>query len=120
MNAANDQLPWQGVYDRWGITEPAIDDSPLAVHVAQNADTHPNNVALQFLDRDITCSELDRLASQLANALAAQGVTQSDVVGLYMPNIPQYAIALCAISRLGCIGSGGISVAVAKRTSIPD
>jgi hypothetical protein len=64
------------------------------------------NTALQYIDREISYRELDELSNQLANALTSLGVSKDDVVGIQMPNIPQYPIALVAISKLGCTGSG--------------
>jgi len=34
------------------------------------------------------------------------GVNKEDVVGMHLVTIPQYVIALVAVSKLGCAGSG--------------
>lgn len=98
--------PWQVIYDQLGIQPLAFDDRPMAAHIARHAAERGDRPALQYFDRLIDFSTYDRLASQLANALTALGVSRGDVVGLHMPNIPQYPIALAAISRLGAIGTG--------------
>ena len=99
-------LPWQGVYDELGIEVPEIDDRTLGSYVKEYGKSLADNTALQYLDREISYRELDELSNQLANALSSLGVSKGDVVGLHMPNIPQYPIALVAISKLGCAGSG--------------
>lgn len=61
---------------------------------------------------------LDRVA-RVAGALAALGVTKGDRVVIYMPMIPEAAIAMLACARLGAIHSvvfGGFAAAeLAKR-----
>eukprot|EP00903_Cladosiphon_okamuranus_P003386 g3384.t1 len=46
------------------------------------------------------------LTNQLANALVERGVGRNDVVGVHMPNIPQYAIVLLAASKIGASLTG--------------
>jgi len=97
---------WQPIYDRLGISIPDFDNTTLAEHIARHAAQRPNAPALQYFTRTLDYSEYDRLVSQMAHGLASLGIGRGDVVGLHMPNIPQYPIALAAISRLGAIGSG--------------
>ena len=52
-----------------------------------------------------TYRELRDAVALFAGALAAQGVTKGDRVILYMPMIPQAAIAMLACARLGAIHS---------------
>ena len=97
---------WQPIYDRLGITTPEYDGRSLSDVVADTAREMPDAPALQFGPRTFTYRDYDELASQLARGLKSLGVGRSDVVGLHMPNTPQYPIALVAISRLGAVGSG--------------
>jgi propionyl-CoA synthetase len=56
---------------------------------------------------------LDRTA-RLAGALAALGVTKGDRVVIYMPMVPEAAIAMLAVARLGAVHSvvfGGFAAA---------
>lgn len=100
------ERPWLQIYDELGIENPPFDDRPLAAHVAEHAQQRGDHVAIRFHDLGITYQQYDQQASRLANALTAAGVKKGDVVGIHLPNLPQYAIALVAISRLGAIGSG--------------
>jgi len=97
---------WQPIYNRLGITIPDFADMTMSDYVAHHAAERPDAPALQYFSRTLSFSEYDRLASQFAHALRALGISKGDVIGLHMPNIPQYPIALVAISRLGAIGSG--------------
>jgi acetyl-CoA synthetase len=62
--------------------------------------------------RTLTYWELYREVSRFANALKALGVRRGDRVGIYMPLIPEVAIAMLACARIGAIHSvvfGGFS-----------
>ncbi len=49
--------------------------------------------------RTITYAQLDELTSALAGALAARGIGKGDVVAIYMPNLPEYAILFHGVLR---------------------
>ena len=62
--------------------------------------------------KTLTYRELHAHTCQLANALKDKGVAKGDIVTLYMPMIPEAAIAMLACSRIGAIHSvvfGGFS-----------
>jgi len=63
-------------------------------------------------DKHITYQELYEQVCRFANALKAEGVRKGDVVTLYMPMIPETAVAMLACARIGAIHSvvfGGFS-----------
>ena len=105
MNQSTD-TPWQKVYDELGIVTPEFDDRPLGAYVEQHASKCPDAIALQYVDRGISYAELNQDANRLANALQAMNIDSSAIIGLHMPNLPNYAVALVAISKLGCAASG--------------
>jgi len=53
--------------------------------------------------RALTYAELYREVNRLANALRGLGVTKGDVVALYMPMVPEIAVALLAVVKIGAI-----------------
>ncbi|NRA20705.1 MAG: acetate--CoA ligase [Oceanospirillaceae bacterium] len=60
----------------------------------------------------ITYRDLHQRVCKFANALKAEGIKQGDVVTLYMPMIPQAAVAMLACARIGAVHSvifGGFS-----------
>jgi acetyl-CoA synthetase len=72
--------------------------------------------------RIITYGELQTLVSRFANALRHMGLRTNDRVVIYMPMVPELAIAVLACARLGVIHSvvfGGFS-AEALRARIED
>ncbi|MDR5894111.1 MULTISPECIES: acetate--CoA ligase [Halomonas] len=61
---------------------------------------------------NITYRELHARTCQLANALKELGIGKGDVVTLYMPMIPEAAVAMLACARIGAVHSvvfGGFS-----------
>lgn len=63
-------------------------------------------------DRKITYRELHAEVCKFANVLKAQGVKRGHVVCLYMPMVPEAAIAMLACTRIGAVHSivfGGFS-----------
>ena len=69
--------------------------------------------------RTLTYNDLHREVQQAANALKALGVAQGDRVAIYMPMVPEVAIAMLACARLGAahsvVFSGFPATALADR-----
>ena len=62
--------------------------------------------------RHISYRELHREVSQFANVLKSRGVKKGDRVSIYMPMIPEAAVAMLACTRIGAMHSvvfGGFS-----------
>ena len=93
--------PWLAIHEELGAKAPEVDDRPLGTFIEHYAQTIPDNNALRYFERDFCYRELNELSNRLANALASSGVGKGDVVGLHMPNIPQYVIAVLALFKLG-------------------
>ena len=68
--------------------------------------TVPDKTALGFLGVDISFRQLDGYANRFANMLQANGFEKGDIVGINLPNIPEYVISLIGSLRAGCITSG--------------
>lgn len=66
----------------------------------------PDKTAMGYLGVDITFGELDKYANQFANMLIKNGFEKGDVVGINLPNVPQYVITVIGTLRAGCIVSG--------------
>ncbi|MBW4647505.1 MAG: acetate--CoA ligase [Kastovskya adunca ATA6-11-RM4] len=67
--------------------------------------------------RTLTYAQLHREVCQFANALKQLGVEKGDKVGIYMPMIPEAAIAMLACARIGAphtVVFGGFSAEALK------
>src|SRR4051795_7768129 len=51
--------------------------------------------------RDVTYAELLRDVKRLANVFKERGIQPGDVVGIYLPMIPEVAVAMLACARIG-------------------
>jgi acetyl-CoA synthetase len=88
---------------------------------------HGDRVAIHFEGepgdtRTLTYADLQREVSRAANALTALGVSKGDRVAIYLPMIPEAAIAMLACARIGAPHSvvfGGFS-SEALRSRIED
>src|SRR5665213_4290765 len=62
--------------------------------------------------REVTYSDLHRDVQRFANALKELGIQKGDIVGIYLPMIPEVAVAMLACARIGAIHNvvfGGFS-----------
>jgi acetyl-CoA synthetase len=108
-------LDWQLPYAKWFVGgQLNASYNCLDRHVeAGNGD----KVALHWEGepgdtRKITYTELCTEVQRFANALKALGVTKGDVVNIYLPMIPEAAVAMLACARIGAPHSvvfGGFS-----------
>ena len=55
--------------------------------------------------RTLTYRDLHREVCKFANVLSAEGVQQGDRVAIYMPMVPELAIAMLACARVGAVHS---------------
>ena len=63
-------------------------------------------------DRKITYAELHHEVCKFANVLKSRGVIKGDCISIYMPMVPEAAVAMLACTRIGAIHSvvfGGFS-----------
>ena len=75
-------------------------------------------------EKDITYAELHADVQRLANALKDRGIAKGDVVGIYLPMIPQVVVSMLACARIGAphnVVFGGFSPeAVRERMEFSD
>src|SRR5436305_3871034 len=75
-------------------------------------------------ERDVTYAELHRDVQKFANALKDLGVEKGDVVGIYLPMIPEVVVAMLACARIGAphnVVFGGFSAdSVRERMEFSD
>jgi acetyl-CoA synthetase len=68
-------------------------------------------------ERDVTYEELLRDVKRFANALKDHGIEAGDVVGIYLPMIPEVVVAMLACARIGAphnVVFGGFSPEAVK------
>ncbi len=85
--------PWVKSYDEGVPAEVEIPDKPLYWILEQAAEAFPDRVALHFLGKNVSYRMLLDYARRFAAYLRSKGIGRGDVVGLFLPNSPMFAIA---------------------------
>jgi acetyl-CoA synthetase len=116
-----DSFLWRKKWDKvleWNFTEPRIkwfdgaacnlSENCLDRHLASRAEQvaiiwEPNDPKEEY--RTLTYRQLHKEVCQFANALKSLGVKRGDRVCIYMPMIPEAAVAMLACARIGAIHS---------------
>jgi len=75
----------------------------LAVILQETAAASPDRAAVVYEGVQLSYAELDALSSRLAAGLESAGVGPGDLVGLQLPNIPQFLIAYFGILKAGAV-----------------
>ncbi|MFZ2634488.1 MAG: AMP-binding protein [Desulfosalsimonadaceae bacterium] len=101
-----DDRPWLRAYDPGILPDIDIPDKTYTDALMEGLTALPNRAAMHFMGTTLTFRQLDDLSRRFAAFLADSGVRPGDVVGLSLPNIPQFLIALCGAMRAGCTVSG--------------
>lgn len=128
--------PWSKVL-AWNFEQPNVQwfvDAKL--NITENAldrhlDTIPNKTALIWEPNNpadapihISYEQLHKMVGNFANVLKKHGIQKGDRVCIYMPMIPELAIAVLACARIGAIHSvvfGGFSAqSIADRINDSD
>jgi acetyl-CoA synthetase len=68
-------------------------------------------------ERDVTYADLLRDVKRFANALRDNGIEKGDIVGIFLPMIPEVVVAMLACARIGAphnVVFGGFSVESVK------
>lgn len=101
-----DEKPWLKFYDDGVDPEVVFPDVSYAELIKEAVKKDPNMPAFHFMGVAVTYRELDDLTSSFAVYLQKNACDPGDVVGINLPNIPQYIIALLGAIRCGCAVTG--------------
>ena len=101
-----DEKPWLKFYDDNVDPEIVIPNVSYADLFVETAKNHPDEPAAHFMGVTINYGELDDMTARFAAFLEKSGCAPGDTVGVNLPNIPQYLIALLGALRRGCAVTG--------------
>ena len=98
---------WTKSYDQ-GLSDldPNLFEISYVDAVKPTFQNFPDKTAFAFMGVEVSFAELDRYANKMASMLIASGLQKGDVVGINLPNIPEYIIAWLGVLRAGCVVSG--------------
>ncbi len=101
-----DEKPWLKSYDKMVLDEVARPKLNFIEFLNKGFTNDPNHIACHFLGSSFAYKEIDKLSAQFSSFLIKSGLKKGDVVGINLPNSPQYIIALTGAIRAGCIITG--------------
>ena len=98
---------WTKSYDQ-GLSDldPELFEISYVDAVKPTFQNFPDKTAFAFMGVEVSFAELDRYANKFASMLVASGLQKGDVVGINLPNIPEYIISWLGVLRAGCVVSG--------------
>jgi long-chain acyl-CoA synthetase len=104
--AKTDQI-WKKSWDK-GLADldPKLWEIGLPDAVKPAFERFPDKIALAYMGTEITFTELDRMSNRFADMLIKNGFKKGDLVGINVPNIPEYVIAWLGTLKAGCVVSG--------------
>ena len=92
--------PWLKYYDATSVAAPIPHRTAYAYLREANA-SRQEGVALQYYGTKITYGDLFRRIDEAANAFAALGVKQGDIVSFVSVAVPECVMAIYALNKLG-------------------
>lgn len=93
--------PWTELYpERVPTTMPVVQRSLVDAWTERVA-RKPDAPAIAYFDGLLSAQQVDESSDALSAAFASLGTRRGDRVGVYLQNIPQYALVLLALWKLG-------------------
>ncbi len=98
---------WQSKYDAGiGDLDPKEFEVSFIETTRKTFEEVPEKMAFAFYGTEISYGELDKLSNEFAHMLVENGFKKGDVLGINVPNIPEYVIAILGGLKAGLIVSG--------------
>ncbi len=98
---------WEKSYDPGvGHLDPAKFEVTYTDLIRPAFEMFADDPACYYMGTRVTYQMLDQYSNQFAHMLGANGLEKGDVVGIHLPNIPEYLIAALGTLKAGCIVSG--------------
>lgn len=101
-----DARPWLKHYDEHVPAHLSYPECSYADLFERTLELGANNAALYYLGRKLTYGQLDQWSDALANYFFSLGLRAGDVVGVHLPNLPAYYLALLAAQKTGLVITG--------------
>jgi acyl-CoA synthetase (AMP-forming)/AMP-acid ligase II len=109
--------PWLKFYDKHVSPNLNYPDKNFGELFRDALQAVPDKTLVHYMGADLSYRNLDELSNKFANFLKARGLKPGDVVGVNLPNLPAYYIAIVGILRAGCLLSGVSPLLSAKEVA---
>ena len=106
-NSIYNQKIWKKSWDP-GLEDldPELWNMNILKALKDTFENYADNMAFSFTGMETTFGEIDKKSNQFANMLIDKGFEKGDVVGINLPNIPEYVFSVVGTLKAGCIVSG--------------
>lgn len=102
MNGTNH--PWTDLYPPHvdhTLEADCLPAQTLTQAWTQRVAADPQQPALRYFDQTLDAARTDELSDALAVYLSSRGVSQGDKVGVQLQNVPQFALCMLALWKIG-------------------
>jgi long-chain acyl-CoA synthetase len=97
-------LPWLKSYPEGVPSDIDLGPYTSLAHLLESSmRRYAERTAYHFMGKDYPYQAIDRASQALGAWLQARGLVKGDRVGVMLPNIPQYPVAVAAILRAGLV-----------------
>ncbi|MFJ7950215.1 AMP-binding protein [Lysinibacillus sp. NPDC096418] len=97
------EKPWLANYPKEVPPSLTFDEIPVQEFLTRAYKANPAKVAIHFMGRDLTYTELYESSLRFANYLQSLGVEKGDRVAIMLPNTPQSVIAYYGAMYAGAV-----------------
>jgi len=98
--------PWTNSYDKHVPAEMALPKITYLEFLEQGLYADQEKTAFYFMGSEYNYRQLNDLSDRFARFLVEKGCVKGDVVGVHLPNIPQFVIAAVGTLKAGCVLTG--------------
>jgi long-chain acyl-CoA synthetase len=86
--------------------DPKLWDTTIPEVFRDTFDNYGDQLAFSFQNKETSYAELDKMSNSFAKMLIENGFKKGDIVGINLPNIPEYLISVFGGLKAGCVISG--------------
>ena len=86
--------------------DPTLWDTTIPEVFRDTFENYGDNLAFSLQNKESSFKELDIWSNSFANLLIENGFKKGDIVGINLPNIPEYLISVLGALKVGCAVSG--------------
>lgn len=98
------KAPWEKYYTKEELNI-SVPDLSIYQIFEESAKKHFNNVALEYMGKNITYKQFLQLVDRCARSFLQLGIREGDIVTICMPNTPETLITFYAINKIGAIAN---------------
>jgi len=107
QNSKYSEKIWKKSWDS-GLKDldPRVFDMSIIEALNDTFENYAEKLALSFIGMEINFGVIEKRSNQFANMLIENGFKKGDIVGINLPNIPEYLFSVVGTLKAGCIVSG--------------